>query len=196
MPTKRQIKEQDKVLRNIFIIIGAFLIIFLLGILFISSVGSFKYKGVDFKIVKEGNLIFYNTAFPMMDSAGNHIADYNFYLRNDPRKLDKVPFEGQVGILENVVMNMTDEFNCDGDGIIAIANFVQVLDKFGAKVIKDPEAGCDIYGKYVFIQIRPGEETKIEQFENRCYNFYVNDCEILKATEKFLVEIFAKAKKG
>lgn len=196
--TKEEMKSQNKTLRNVFIGLGIFLLVFLIIFSSINSIKYFEYKGKEFKIVKEGDLIFYNTIFPIYNKiTGKHVADYNVYLRNDPRDLDKIQFDGEVFLKQDVVINMTKDFTCEGDGTIAVANFVQVLEKFGAKVIKDPSAGCDYNEKnYGFVQIREGEETSIEQFGppgTSCYNFYVKDCEILEVTEKFLVEVFVKA---
>ncbi len=189
--TKKEIEEQNKMLRNIFIGIGIFIFVILLVAFFINSVRHFEYKDVKFKIVEEGEIIFYNTAFPMFHSmTGEHIADYNFYIRNDPRKLEKVPFNGELVLLDNLVVNMTGDFHCDGNGIIAIANLVKLYEIIGTNVMKDENATCDSQGRYMFIQIQEGDETSIEQFGPACYNINVNNCEILEATERFMTETF------
>jgi len=197
--SKEETKAQNKTLRNIFVGLMAFVFVIVIVALSINSVRHFEYNGVEFNVIKEGNLIFYNTIFPIKNPiTGKHVADYNIYLRNDPRKLKDVLFEGEVSLKEDVVLNMTRDFTCEGDGVIAVANLVQVLEKFGAKVIKDPEAGCTPNGEYTFIQIREGGETSIESFGPpgiSCYNFYVKDCEILEVTEKFMVEFFVEANK-
>ena len=54
--------------------------------------------------------------------------------------------------------------------------------------MKDPKADFDPEGRYVFIKIQPGDTTSIEQTGDYCYNLNVNNCEILKVTERFLVE--------
>jgi len=197
--SKKELKVQNKILRNVFIGLGVFVSVIIIVALSINSMKHFEYEGVDFNVIKEGDLIFYNAVFPIHSITGKHIADYNVYLRNNPFELKEVTFDGEVVLREDAVVNMTKNFNCEGDGIIAIANLVQVLEKFGTKAIKDPEAGCDIKGAYTFIQIREGDETSIESFgppEASCYNFYVKDCEILEVTEKFIVNLLVKARKG
>ena len=197
--SKKELKVQNKILRNVFIGLGVFVSVIIIVALSINSMKHFEYEGVDFNVIKEGDLIFYNAVFPLHSITGKHIADYNVYLRNNPFELKEVTFDGEVVLREDAVVNMTKNFNCEGDGIIAIANLVQVLEKFGTKAIKDPEAGCDIKGAYTFIQIREGDETSIESFgppEASCYNFYVKDCEILEVTEKFIVNLLVKARKG
>ena len=191
--TKKEIEVQNKMLRNFFIGIGAFILVIVLVVLFVNSIKHFEYKEVKFNIVKEGKIIFYNTAFPMYHSVtGQHVADYNFYIRNDPRKLEKIPFNGELVLLDNLVINMTGDFHCDGDGIIAIANLVKLYEVIGTQVMKDENATCDSLGRYMFIQIQPGDETSIEQFGPACYKINVNNCEILEATERFMAETFVK----
>ena len=188
---EKEIDEQNKMLKNIFIGIGIFIFIILLGAFFVNSVRHFEYKEIKFNIVKEGEIIFYNTAFPMYHSmTGKHVADYNFYIRNDPRKLEKILFDGELVLLDNLVVNMSEDFHCDGDGIIAIANLVKLYEVIGTKVMKDENANCDSRGRYMFIRIQDGNETSIEQFGPACYNINVNDCEILEATERFMTETF------
>ena len=183
-------KEEDyynKILKGFFILFGSiFLIIFVYyGLSY--SMSHFTEDGVPYKIVQEGELIFYNTIIPVIFEGENK--DYNFYLRNDPRNLD-VEFEGDFRSRENMVINSTGDFNCEGDGIIAVANLVNLYQILGAKVIRDEEATCDAEGRYVFIQISEGNETKILQSGPTCYNIEVNNCEILEATERFMIETF------
>ena len=196
--SKEDIKAQNKTLKNIFIGLGVIVFIIAVVILSINSAKHFEYNGVEFKVIQEGEIIFYNAVFPLYQGmTGKHIADYNIYLRNSPKKLEKVVFDGEVNLKPDTVINTTVNFNCDGDGVIAIANLAQVLETFGTNVIKNPEIGCDApRNEYVFIQIREGNETRIEQFAPTCYNFYVNDCEILEVTEKFIVDLLVEAEKN
>jgi len=184
--TKDQIKHQNKLLRNFLIVIGILTLIFILIILSINSMRNFEYRGIKFDIMQEGKVTFYHTSFPIFYNYQKTI--YNVYLRNDPRKLEDVAFEGNLNLLEMIVMNNTENFVCEGDGGIAIYNFQQILRIFGISLMKDPEADCDPEGRYVFIKIQPGDTTSIEQTGPYCYNLNVNNCEILKVTERFLVE--------
>ena len=196
--SKKEIKAQNKTLRNIFIGLGIFIFMIIIVVLSINSAQHFEYDGVEFNVIQEGEIIFYNAVFPLYQGmTGKHISDYNIYLRNNPKKLEKIIFDGEVNLRPDTVINTTTDFNCDGDGIIGVGNLVQVLRTFGTNVIKDPEAGCDAMGgEHVFIQIREGDETRIEQFAPTCYNLYVNDCEILEVTEKFIVDLLVKAEKN
>ena len=193
---KKQIAEENKQLKKVLIVCGIIFGIFLLSMLIINSTRHFEYKGIKFNVVKEGNIIFYRTFFQVYSSiTGQHIANYNIYLRNDPRKLENIPFEGKINLnfpLKKMVIEFEDEFKCSGDGIIAIANFAKIFKLIGIEAVKDPEAGCDEQGRYMYIKLQKGNITRIEQFSSTCYNIYINNCEILKGTEKFIIEALAE----
>lgn len=198
--TKTQINEQNKILKKVFIGVGIFVGVILLGVWFIDSVRHFEYEGVKFNVVKEGELILYNTALPVYTQTGvslsghsiltEHTADYNFYLRKDPRKLEYIPFNGELKMRKILVINATKEFDCEGDEIIAIANLVNLYEFGGAQIMTDPNATCDSDGRYMFINLQEGEVSSIEQTGPACYNLNIKACEILEVTEKFMVETF------
>ena len=191
--TKGQIKSENKILRNFLIWLGILIFVFILVFLIINSIKHFEYNGISFNVIKEGEVIFYHTSFPRYSPiTGKHIENYNIYLRNDPRKLENILFEGEINLRERLVINSTESFSCDGHGGIAGYNFQQILGAVGIKVIKDPNATCDSQGRYMFVKIQPGNITSIEQFGPACYNLNVNNCEILKVTEKFIIETFVK----
>ena len=191
---KGQIKEENKILRNIFMLVGGIIILILVGYLIIDNIKNFEYKGVSFKTVKfcdvEPCLILYQTTFPVISDGKN--ADYNIYLRNDPRKLDSIIFSGKMNLFGDMVINSTGDFSCDGDGIIAVANMVNFYELLGTNIFKNETLGCNNQDKYTFVQILEGNETKIEQIGFSCYNIEINNCEILEGTERFMIESFIK----
>ncbi|MEK6875227.1 MAG: hypothetical protein AABX30_00930 [Nanoarchaeota archaeon] len=182
---KRQNKQLKTILIFSFIIMISFAGVFYM----VNSSKNFKYMGLDFQKLKEGDVTFYKTTFPMY-LTGKHIADYNIYIRNNPGKLDeKIPFEGDLKLTDMFILNMTGDFNCNGDGIIAIANFQQVMNVFNVKIAKDDNATCDELGRYGFIKIQAGEKSMIKNTGPKCYEFNIANCEILKVTERFLLEV-------
>ncbi len=193
-------KEEFKQVKNLFLVIGFLVIIFLGVFIFINSVKHFNYDGLDFNVIQEGELIFYQTTVPhtIIGKITGKVVnnDYNFYFRNDPRKLRSVAFDGELNLKKKWVLDFEEEFNCDGDGIIAVANLVSLLDLMGVESMKDETAGCDPDGRYTFLRLQPGDETSIEQFGPSCYNLNINDCEILEATEKYMIEIISMATKN
>ncbi len=190
-PNKEQLDKERKQLRNVLLGLGIFVIVLALAVFFISSIKSFEYKNTKWDIVREGNLILYNTKIALVNEKGENYMNYNFFLRNDPRKLN-VDFNGELEIKELAVINAEEEFNCDGDGIIAVANLNQLYQIVGTKVIRDENATCDSEGRYMYLNLKSGDKTKIEQTGNACYDIIISDCKILEGTERFMVETFGK----
>lgn len=195
--SKGQIKEENKILRNLFILIGGILILILIGYLIIDNIKNIDYKGVSFKTVKfcdiEPCLILYQTTFPVISQG--KLAEYSIYIRNNPKELDKIVFDGEMNLFDNMVISSTGDFNCDGDGIIAVANLVNFYELMGTNVFKNETLTCDDENKYAFLQIQEGNETKIEQIGESCYNIIINNCEILEGTERFMIEAFIEVNK-
>lgn len=186
--TKEQIDSQNELLRNILLALGAIIVIFIVIYFAINSIRHFEYEGVKFDVVKEGNLIFYKTMIPAMYQGKK--AEYNFYLRTDPRKLDAVPFEGKFYLANNMVLNLDEDFNCDGDGIIAVANLVKLYEFMRVGIIADENASCSENKEYMLVHVQRGNSTGITEIGPACYEVNVANCEILKATEKLMVETF------
>jgi hypothetical protein len=192
---KEQIKNENKILRNLLIGIGVFILAILFFVFVLGSIRHFEYEGLEFEVVKfcdaKPCLITYQTALKVMFE-GN-VIPYNFYLRNDPRDLgEEVNFEGELVLLENMVIESEEGFNCDGDGIIAMKNLVTLYDVVGINVMKDETASCPEDETYMFVRVQLGDETSIEQFGPSCYNININNCEILEGTERFMIETFVE----
>lgn len=185
---KGQIKSENNLLLWIIGICVFILAAFLAGYFYYMSTQNFEVNGVEYDIVDGGDVLFYHTEFPLIRD-GKKI-DYNVYIRNDPRVLvEEVPFDGLLSLRRMAVVNISDEkFNCDGRGIIAIANMVQVFEGIGMTAIKDPEATCDESGRYMYINIQEGEETKVTKYGPSCYQIEVNNCEILEGTERMIIK--------
>lgn len=191
MPKKSEIIKQNKILKGFFIIIGVILLIIIAFIIYSRLVTHFEYKGVKFNMEKYGDLVVYHTSFPVIYNGAN--STYNIYLRNDPRELEKnVPAKGALLSIEDMALNISGNFNCDGDGMIAIANLVNLYTVLGKKIMRDENATCDSQGRYIFLNIREGNSTSIEGIGPNCYNININNCEILEGTERFIVGMLVK----
>ncbi len=189
---KGQIKHQEKQLGIILIVIGVLVLASAIIIFSSNHVPTIKYENTNFQIIKQGSLTLYQTSIPVIYQ-GKKIP-YNFYLRTNPNDLKKINFTGQINFLPNAVVNTT-EFNCNGDQVIAIANLLSQYRIIGTKVIKDENATCDPFSRYLYVSIIPGNETKVVQTDDTCYIVYVNNCEILPATEKLMAENFVELNK-
>ena len=173
---KAQVKKHNKILRNFLIGMAIFVVLIFLVWYAIESIKKFEYAGVNFKIVKfcdsKPCLVMYNTKIPVVYEGKN--AEYNFYLRNDPRKIGgEVPFDGNLSLARNLVLNGIENFTCNGDGIIAIANLQNLYQISGINMIRDGNATCDSEGRYAFMVLRPENQTGIEKFGPSCYNIKI-----------------------
>ncbi|MEK6827403.1 MAG: hypothetical protein AABX99_02885 [Nanoarchaeota archaeon] len=187
--SSEQLNKEKKIFLKLAIILGGLVLFFAMFYLMSYYSMHFDYRGVKFEVTKMGQLTLYKTSLPVTTSDGKR-ADYNFYLRNDPRKLEEIKFDGQISLSPNMVLNMTNSFNCNGDGMIAIANLQNLYNLIGTKMIRDENATCDLEGRYMFLRIRDGNKTGIMEsgVKGGCYDLDVNNCEILPATEKFMIE--------
>lgn len=189
---KKKIKsEEDKVLRFVLLFIGVFFLVLIVSFFVIRQQNNPDYKGLTFNVIQEGEITFYQTSFPVLYQG--EVAEYNIYLRNNPKELArKVTFEGEIDSIKDTVINITKEFDCDGDQVIAIANLVNLYNALGKDIMADNNASCDELGRYMYIVVQPGEETSIEQYGPSCYNINIKDCEILEGTERFIAEMLVK----
>jgi hypothetical protein len=194
--SKKQIKNQNKILIGFFVIVGILAIFGVSYFLFSYNQTNFEYRGIDFKLVKEGNLYFYNMIIPLTGEQGQKI-DFNIYTRTDPRKTEKeVPFiGGEIALKQVLILNSTEDFVCDGDGAISVGNLANVYSAIKTKVLKDTNASCDPEGRYAYLLITKGEENKIEQVGEACYVASVKDCDILKVSERFVYETLVRVNK-
>ncbi len=194
---KTQIKNQKKVLIGIGITMLCLIAMLVVFYFMVNYSKGIEYKGVKFEKVKEGNLIFYQTAIPYLYN--NKIVPYYFYLRKDPRTEEKISFnDTQIDLKKILVINgNSSEINCQGNGVIAIANLVKQYEIMGAKVIRDENATCDNESRYNYVNIIKGNETRIVSFgENHdCFTIEVKNCEVLEGVEKFMLETFVEYNK-
>jgi hypothetical protein len=185
-PSKNQLEKENKILRNIFIGIAVIFVLIVVIIFIVREIRHYNYNGVDFEAVKYGDLIVYKTSLPVKYNGTN--TTYNFYLRTNPKDLKAVPFEGNITFRDYLVINTTNELNCEGYGGLAVANVVKLYDVSGIKSIKDENASCDILGRYMYLNVILGNETIVKQYGLSCYEVQVSNCEVLPATEKFMAE--------
>ncbi|MBI3622834.1 hypothetical protein HY212_02000 [Candidatus Pacearchaeota archaeon] len=193
---KLEEKRYDKIVLNLFLFLGVLVLFFGIWMFISYKQTHFTYQGVDFAKVKE--IAPYRTILKLSYSSGitgNAVknVEHSFYLRNDPRELEKIPFDGNISKKSIMVFNSKEDFNCNGDGIIGVQNLALLYQALGSKVIKDNNASCNDK-EYMLIKIERGNETKIQQIGNACYVMDINSCEILKATERFMTKTFVELK--
>jgi len=190
---EKESKRQNKIILNILILIGIFIIALIGGYYFYYSSTHYTFEDVKFSPTNVGHIKLYNTILPVYDENGNYVTDFNYYLRTNPKILSEIPFYGKLELLKLMAINMTPELdNCEGDGVIAIANLKNLMDMAGVKMVKDPNASCDMQGRFMYVDIKQGNETLVKRTGPACYDIYVKDCEVLKGTERFILETLAE----
>lgn len=186
-------KNHNKIIRNFIIVFVMFLVV--VGAWLFSSYqqSHFDYRGLTGNVVQEGQLTLYQTSIPVMYQGAK--TDYYFYLRNNPEKLADVAFDGSLDIRRDMVINSKEEFMCEGKGVIAIANLVKLYQLLGTNIIQNDSIDCSPDGSYMVLKIESTDgETSIDRITEACYSIKVKDCEILEATERFMVETFVEIK--
>jgi len=192
---KEQEVNQNKILRNLFIIVGVLAIAVAGYFIFSYASSNFTYNGVKYSIVHdEWVSLLYNTKIPVTYQGEK--ADYNFYLRNDPRNLAKeVDFNGSFYVRPLMITDITTELNCNGDGAIGLTNLMSLYKLIGTNVTRDVNATCDANASYVYLNFQISNETSIKETAPACYDIKVNNCDILKATERYMTESFTELQK-
>ncbi len=181
----------NTLLKKIFIVIGIVLVVTLFSFYVYWNTIHFEYQGITFDQIKNGDLTFYQHKIPVTYQGSPNV--FIMSIRNDPRSLTKIPFNGSLNLRPIAVINGQQNFSCNGDGTIAIANIaVNLFGLHKIKTITDPNATCDTSGKYTLLEITSGNDSRIDQFGKSCYRLTVKDCEILPTTERFIVEDLIK----
>ena len=192
-PKKKRLSKKDqnaKTFKMVGIICLAIIILIIAAYVYINSLRNSSYQGVEFTTMQEGKLIFYQTSIPVLVN-GNTVVPYNFYLRTNPKQLKKVDFDTlDFQLMENAVISFEKDFNCDGDAIIAVANLAKLHEVLGISLIRDENATCD--SRYSYLRLQEGDKTSIEKIGENCYILNINNCEILKVTERYMLEMFVQ----
>lgn len=193
--SEKEKKKQSELIKNILYVLGGIIILIFLVFLISYYKYNFNYMGFSWNTEEYGDILIYHTSFPIIVN-GQHTADYNVYLRNDPRKLKKnIPFEGDINLKEITIINQTQDFNCGGMGVIGVQGLNYFFTNAGLKFGKDPNASCDSEGRYMFIQMQEGNQTNIEQYGPSCYNLNINNCQVNEVSERFLIEVLFDLRK-
>jgi len=193
----------DKILKSFLIVAGLILFLILVIAFTANQKKSFDYNGVEFNVIEFCDagppcLVTYNTKLPVTYE-GREV-NYNFYLRNDPRKLEKqVLFNGELVLKEDMYIDITFNRFCEGYEQIAMENFRQLHNIAGIKILNGKNETCESStkagGMYVVIKESQDGKTSVEQTDSACYNINIKNCEIIEGTERFMIETFVKVNK-
>lgn len=185
---KEEKSSNEKLIRNTLIISISIILLIVAFYFYVDSLKHFEYKNLEFETISYGDLIFYQTSFEVIYNGEPR--QFNAFFRTKPSKLEKIKFEDEdFSAMKFSVIQVEDGLSCDGDDVIAIANFQQIHDAIGAQVFKDENATCDEDSRYNHLTIKSGDKTEINKLGPRCYELTFKDCEILEVTERYLLEL-------
>ena len=183
-----QKERENKQLKIFFVGIGIVVLLIIFTILIINYTKHFEIKGVTFNVVKE--IAPYKTSVPVI--AYGKKAEYDFYLRKDPRILEKeIPFEGTLFIRKNLVFDNAagENLSCEGDTTIAAINLLRPFRLLGVNVsAKEDNEKYSPKEDFMFITLKEGNKTEIKKIDEFNYEIIINNCEIFEGTERFMLE--------
>jgi len=191
------------------IILMTCLILIIIGVPIIKSnfINKFRYINLNFQKTQLGDMYFYSTMIPVVDSSNNILGTFSMNFRNDPRKLDDINFKKTTSVpvfIKDKAVYISPgkiERNCveSSAATLTLSGFLRqfaqlnvsagISDKKIAEENNFPYISCINTKKNTVIEIVEGNETKIEQISPECYRLEYKDCEIMKVSEKFILEI-------
>lgn len=194
---KKEKKEENKILEMILIVIAVVVVLMAVIYFYSQAQNTFIYKNIKFQKNKIGEITFYETRTLALASDGTL---FGFRLRTKPDVLRNIPFENSSDLrlmkVNGYKYDSNNTFNCEGNGVIAMANLERLFEKQGMTLVRDPNSTCDPQGRYNYFHIKYGPATEIDEISPNCYNIVIqgddSECQILPATEKLMVELYSR----
>jgi len=204
-PEIKPVKNYDKQTRIALIVMGIIIGAILVVSLYPRFTSSFDYVGLKFLKTKFGEIPIYHAQVPLSSVTGDVVAQYPLNLRNDPRKLENIPIVGQIKLMPKVIITADKNIMCPEEviagaelsGFITMGGMNQINVSIGTT--NKSEAGKDlVYAdcnsqKYSVISFELSNKTQIIQEKTNCYKIQVNNCEIVKVAERFIIGTIAHA---
>jgi hypothetical protein len=207
-------KKQDKELYWILGVMAGLIVVFLAASSIIQSFNAVEYEGLTFGKEKVGQIDFFVYSY-MTDKSvatGRVVQDLQLkpvflYFRTDPRKND-VPVQGEKIVFpagKKVFTGISDGLEKCEQSTLAVAGVSSFIVQNGfkleaglmngteAKANDLPYVKCKFYENNPVIIFKEGEETSVN-LEGNCYEITANNCEILPAAEKFILQAILDAK--
>ena len=191
------------------VILMAALILIVLGTPYVikNYFNHFVYNKLDFEKTQLGDIRFYSTRIPVVNENWEVTETFSMNFRNDPRDLEYIPHDFKDNKIKFKRENVTYiSFNpemetCEDNGIalIAFSGFLRGLGQLNvssavtdydfSKENKLSYKDCENSPDNTVIMIDSGEMTRIKRISSECYEIIYKDCELLQATEEFMLII-------
>ena len=170
----------------------------------------FGYLGMEFERVMFDKIPLYQTSVQSINRVTGEATGQNYiiYFRNDPRKLEHIPIIGRIRLTREVVIALDKsitEANCLNSTLAAL-NMGQFMNAAGIKALRGTTnltengeenlnyASCELSDNISVIITEAGNKTEIVQESTNCYKIRVNNCQVVEATEKFLIGAIAHSR--
>ncbi len=203
---KRDYRKNKELYWIIGTMAGLLILFFIFSYIF-QSIGKFEYEGIAFTKEKFGEIPVFHHYYLFKNTEGE-IVKYNLYLRIDPRT-NNVPIEPgiefPVGKFAYISINSTGLSECEyaSAGVASVASFLANNDIKVKGAIPDKEeaeeknieyATCGFPEQRTVVLIQSGEKTEVTKQGEMCHVISINNCEVLEATEKFIVQALKEAR--
>ena len=205
---------QNKQLKwAVFLMTSIILIIVVVPFINTNFINKFDYHGLTFQKTQLGQIEFYSTKFPVVAATGQVTGEYAVNLRNDPREIEdievRVSFDdidfryyknkdGSIGYYP-VYISLDPLMEVCEDSSLALLTLSGFLKDSGleigsASMDKEYAAANDVLYKRcedesTVILVTQGNENKITEIGDTCYEIRFKDCDILKVSERFVLNI-------
>ncbi len=216
-PTQKEssVSKKSKELYWIFGIMFAVIIIFLVASAYFKSSSNFEYEGLSFTKENFGEIPLYRYSYTtdsMIKSVTGQIVSSGstkpvaVLLRNDPRE-NNVPVTGKIEYLPRekfVYVSLGSGLFCEYS-TVALANLQIFFSQNGFTVRPATQnetesnetnlqyVNCENRPDNMVLMLQGGEESSIVR-NNNCYIITAADCDVLSATEKFIIQSIIDAK--
>jgi len=202
---KENKESHEKQIRLVVFFMSVLIIVIFLVYFLIQESKKFEYDGLKFVKGKQGSLVLYYSSLPISDINGKVIGSLPFYLREDPRNLERISIDGEIRVGKEVILSATPEIlKCD-DGLLAATTLSMNLGKLGIKAIGATtnktyaEENNMTYAdydtclntNYTTLLFKEGGNSKIRHVDN-CYILDTANCEIMNVTERFIVGLYSR----
>ena len=203
-------RKIEKELLGVLIFLAVLVVVFVISSAYFKSLNYFEYNGLTFAKERLENIPIFHHNYYLKAPSGKLIL-YNLYLRNDPR-YSNVTIEGlpskllAPGSVAYLSVNSEGLQECKY-GSLAVATISSFMSDNQMKVIagnldfwqagarRDKWVTCENQPGNIVVELLKGNETKISINRN-CYQIEVNDCQILEAVEKLMVQSVVDARKS
>jgi hypothetical protein len=174
----------------------------------VSQNNKFVYAKLDWQKTQASNMVFYSTKIPVTDKYLNVVGSFFINFRNDPRELNKTNFTLTTTTMptfnkEKVVYISIGEMKrkcLDGSAAtLTLAGFfrqfanMNISGAMSNKTIANdtgfPYITCQNSKMNTVINIIEGNTTEIRQINYNCYELRYANCEVMKVSERFILEV-------